>query len=204
MVWEALAKRPEQLSAFLLPTPEGGLPIQETGAPEQGLTPAAVLIPVVVHADGATVLLTKRTDHLRDHPGQISFPGGRVEPTDTDALATALRETQEEIGLPVTWANPLGYLPSYHTGTGYQVTPVVALLKPGFSLSLDAFEVAEAFEVPLSFLLNPANHQRHQREIRGAQRSYHAMQYQDYFIWGATAGMIVSLAQRCGIVSPKL
>lgn len=155
--------------------------------------PAAVLVPVVVQPSGLTVLLTKRTDHLHHHPGQISFPGGRVEETDVSPVMTALRETEEEIGLDPDKVELLGELPEYLTGTGFRVTPVVGLVHPPFELALDTFEVAEAFEVPLSFLLDVANHKRHRMHYRGRMREYWAMPWKDYYIWGATAGMLVSL-----------
>ncbi len=124
-------------------------------------TQAAVLIPLVQRARGLQVLLTQRTAHLRDHAGQVSFPGGRAEPEDGSPERTALREAQEEIGLEERHVDLIGQLPVYRTVTAYEVTPVVALVQPGFSLRLDAFEVAEAFEVPLAFLMNPAHHRRH-------------------------------------------
>ena len=126
-------------------------------------------------------------------------PGGRVEAEDASPLHTALRETEEEIGLAREHLEVIGYLPEYRTGTGFRVTPVVALVKPPFELALDSFEVAEAFEVPLAFLLDPANHQRHSLHYRGALRNFFAMPYGDYFIWGATAGMIRSLSERLGL-----
>lgn len=195
-----LSQNPRLLEPFLFSQPHAGETVFEAGAPDTGLTQAAVLIPIVPRPDGATVLLTKRTDHLRDHPGQISFPGGRVEPDDVDPLSTAVREAHEEIGLHAELPEVLGYLPEYRTGTGFSVTPVVAIVPPPFELQLDAFEVAEAFEVPLAFLLAAENLEQHTLSVRGAERSYYAFRYQDYFIWGATAGMIVSLVQRCGIV----
>lgn len=155
--------------------------------------PAAVLVPLVRRCDALSVLLTRRTDHLHHHPGQISFPGGRVEEGDASAVATALRETQEEIGLAADRVELLGTLPDYFTGTGFRVTPVVGLVHPPFELTLDAFEVAEAFEVPLSHFLDPANHLRHSLEIEGRTRHFHAMPYGDYYIWGATAGMLMAL-----------
>ena len=167
--------------------------VREEGVPAGELTPAAVLLPLVVRLGGLQVLLTRRTDHLHHHPGQISFPGGRVEAHDLSPVMTALRETEEEIGLDPDRVELLGELPDYCTGTGFRVTPVVGLVHPPFELKLDAFEVAEAFEVPLSFLLDPANHQRHRMEYQGRMREYYAMPYGDYFIWGATAGMLVSL-----------
>lgn len=155
--------------------------------------PAAVLVPLVLRVDGLTVLLTRRTEHLQNHPGQISFPGGRVEPVDASPADTALRETREEIGLESTQVELLGSLPDYLTGTGFRVTPVVGLVSTPFELALDAFEVAEAFEVPLSHFLDPANHQRHSLQVEGRTRHFHAMPYGDYYIWGATAGMLMSL-----------
>ena len=189
----------ERLRASLLSEPADGDFVQEDGGEGLPLTPAAVLFPIVLRDDGHTVLLTQRTAHLRDHAGQISFPGGRVEAADMSPLHTALRETEEEIGLDRQQVKILGYLPEYRTGTGFRVTPVVALVTPPFELALDPFEVAEAFEVPLSFLLDPANHQRHSLHYRGALRHFYAMPYGDYFIWGATAGMIRSLTERLGL-----
>ncbi|WP_287463760.1 CoA pyrophosphatase [Accumulibacter sp.] len=155
--------------------------------------PAAVLFPIVRRDDGPTVLLTQRTAHLKDHPGQISFPGGRCESADASPVHTALREAAEEIGLAAAHVDIAGYLPEYLTSTGFRVTPVVAMVTPPFELQVDAFEVAEVFEVPLSFLLDPANHQRHSLHYRGRLRHYYAMPYRGYFIWGATAGIIMSL-----------
>jgi 8-oxo-dGTP pyrophosphatase MutT (NUDIX family) len=157
-------------------------------------TGAAVLVPLVQRETGLTLLLTRRTDHLRDHAGQISFPGGRVEPEDDGPVATALRETEEEIGLSRSFINVIGQLPVYSTVTAFQVTPVVALVEPGFTLKLDDFEVAEAFEVPLAFLMNPAHHRHHNFEFAGAERRFLSMPWQgaerEYFIWGATAAML--------------
>lgn len=163
---------------------------------------ASVLVPLVVHEAATTVLLTRRTDHLRDHAGQISFPGGRAEAEDADAVATALREAQEEVGLGSAFVDVIGALPHYTTVTGFIVTPVVALVRPGFELTLDPFEVAEAFEVPLAFLMNPAHHQRHAFEFGGTQRRFLSMPWvaagadgapRQYFIWGATAAMLRNL-----------
>jgi 8-oxo-dGTP pyrophosphatase MutT (NUDIX family) len=189
----------ERLRESLLSKPGDSDFVQEDGGEGLPLTPAAVLFPIVLRDHGQTVLLTQRTAHLRDHAGQISFPGGRVEAEDASPLHTALRETEEEIGLSREHVEILGYLPEYCTGTGFRVTPVVALVKPPFELALDSFEVAEAFEVPLAFLLDPANHQRHSLHYRGALRHFFAMPYGDYFIWGATAGMIRSLSERLGL-----
>jgi 8-oxo-dGTP pyrophosphatase MutT (NUDIX family) len=162
---------------------------------------ASVLVPLVLR-EQMTVLLTQRTDHLNDHPGQISFPGGRAEPSDADATATALREAHEEIGLEAFEVEVLGSLPTYTTGTSFIVTPVVGLVRPGAALQIDPIEVAEVFEVPLGWLMNPANHQHHAIEIDGATREFLSIPWQAsdangaprrYFIWGATAAMLRNL-----------
>lgn len=186
----------ERIRGSLLSEPLTGHFVQEDGGEDLELTPAAVLFPIVRRDEFPTVLLTQRTAHLKDHAGQISFPGGRVEAEDPSPVHTALRETEEEIGLDRQHVDVLGFLPEYRTGTGFRVTPVVALVNPPFKLALDPFEVAEAFEVPLGFLLDPANHKRHSLHYRGALRHFYAMPYGDYFIWGATAGMIRSLSER--------
>jgi 8-oxo-dGTP pyrophosphatase MutT (NUDIX family) len=161
-------------------------------------THASVLVPLV-QRDELMVLLTQRTDHLTDHPGQISFPGGRAELSDANAIATALREAHEEIGLESRFVDVLGSMPTYTTGTGFIVTPVVALIDPGFSVTVDPFEVAEVFEVPLSFLMNPAKHRRHVVEVSGVRREFFSMPWEGvaangqtrrYFVWGATAAML--------------
>ncbi|MER2555805.1 MAG: CoA pyrophosphatase [Thauera sp.] len=162
-------------------------------APSRPPTPAAVLVPLVLRDEAPSVLLTRRTDHLHHHPGQISFPGGRVEADDRSAVHTALRETEEEIGLASRHVELIGALPDYLTGTGFRVTPVVGLVRPPFDLRLDAFEVAEAFEVPLAHFLDARNHQEHSIMHEGRLRRFHAMPYHGYFIWGATAGIIMSL-----------
>jgi 8-oxo-dGTP pyrophosphatase MutT (NUDIX family) len=159
----------------------------------EALRPAAVLVPVVSREAGLTILLTQRTDHLYDHAGQISFPGGRSEAHDESPAATALRETFEEIGLPHSHVEVLGVLPEYTTVTGYRVTPVVGLVSSPPILSLDTFEVAEAFEVPLTFFLDPGNHQRNTLQYQGRTRHYYAMPYGQRYIWGATAGMLMNL-----------
>lgn len=160
---------------------------------EAGLRSAAVLVPLVDRADGLTVLLTRRTDHLHHHAGQISFPGGRLEDDDASAEACALREAQEETGLPPQAVDVLGTLDDYVTITQFRVTPVVGVIAPPLKLAPDPFEVAEVFEVPLAFLLDPANHQKVERTINGQLRPYYAIPYQDYYIWGATAGMLINL-----------
>lgn len=171
------------------------------GKPFEGRSPAAaaVLVPLVERPQGLTVLLTRRTEHLRDHAGQISFPGGRSEPEDDGPAGTALREAHEEVGLAPAHVDVIGALPTYTTVTHFVVTPVVALVRPRFELALDAFEVAEAFEVPLAWLMDPANHRRHRFEYEGGQRQFLSMPWQgtgpdgderEYFIWGATAAML--------------
>jgi 8-oxo-dGTP pyrophosphatase MutT (NUDIX family) len=160
--------------------------------PTEELRPAAVLVPVIRRDAGLTVLLTRRTDHLYDHAGQISFPGGRSEAHDDSPAATALRETYEEIGLPHSLVEVLGELPKYTTVTGYSVIPVVGLVEPPAAFRLDAFEVAEAFEVPLAFFLDPGNHQRNTLQFQGRTRHYYAMPYEQRYIWGATAGMLMN------------
>ena len=168
---------------------------------ERTAAAASVLIAVVLR-DALTVLLTQRTDHLTDHPSQISFPGGRVESYDADATATALREAQEEIGLEPARVEVLGSLPTYTTGTGFVVTPVVGLVRPGFDLKIDPHEVAEVFEVPLVWLMDPAHHHRHAVEIDGARREFLSIPWpgtdadgrpRRYCIWGATAAMLRNL-----------
>ncbi|HEX7634311.1 MAG TPA: CoA pyrophosphatase [Noviherbaspirillum sp.] len=164
---------------------------RRTGA----LTPASVLLPIVARDDGLTLLLTQRTAHLNDHAGQVSLPGGRVDESDASVIETALRETEEEVGLHRRHIEVLGMLPDYFTSTGFQVTPVVALAQPPFDLRADPFEVAEIFEVPLTFLMDGMNHQRRSIELPDGigRRSFYAMPYQRFFIWGATAGMLRNL-----------
>jgi 8-oxo-dGTP pyrophosphatase MutT (NUDIX family) len=162
------------------------------------LREAAVLIPLVMHRAGPTVLLTRRTAHLHDHAGQISFPGGGIEQHDESAVATALRETEEEVGLRADAVEVLGSLPRYATATGYVVTPVVGLVTPGFALRIDTFEVEEVFEPPLAFLMDPAHHERRLIDLDGQRRTFYAMPYEAgrrYFIWGATAAMLRNLYQ---------
>jgi 8-oxo-dGTP pyrophosphatase MutT (NUDIX family) len=159
------------------------------------LRPAAVLVPIIEREDGPTILLTKRTAHLADHAGQISFPGGRLESGETPVEA-ALREAEEEVGLDRSFVEVAGYIDAHETVTGFHITPVVSFVRPGFALKLDAFEVAEAFEVPLDFLFNPANHQEHSRIYKNTTRRYYAMPYGEYYIWGATARILVNLYRR--------
>ena len=163
--------------------------------PDKPLRRAAVLVPIVEREDGPTMLLTKRTAHLADHAGQISFPGGRSEAGETPVEA-ALREAEEEIGLDRSFVEVLGFIDAHETVTGFHIAPVVAFVRPGFTLKLDPYEVAEAFEVPLAFLFDPANHQEHSRIVRNTTRRYYAMPYGDYYIWGATARILVNLYRR--------
>lgn len=156
-------------------------------------TAAAVLVPIVDHPSGLTVIFTRRTAHLKAHSGQVSFPGGRAEPADPTPEFTALRETQEEIGLAAERVEVLARLPDYHTRTGFRVTPVVGLVTAPVELVPDPREVEEVFEVPLAFLLDPANHHRETRELQGRTVGYYVMQYGTHTIWGATAGMVVNL-----------
>lgn len=158
------------------------------------LRPASVLIPLVDRGGHLTVLLTQRTDHLNHHPGQISFPGGRAEPEDKDAFATALRETQEETGIEPEKVKVIGRLDDYLTRTGFAITPVVGLLHPPLYLQPDDNEVADVFEVPLNFLMDRRNHLLEQRLFEGCQRRFYAMQYDERYIWGATAGMLVNFS----------
>ena len=167
----------------------------EIVAREQPIRPAAVLIAVVDHPQ-PTVLLTQRAAHLHDHAGQISFPGGKIDPTDATPLDAALREAWEEVGLTREFIDPIGYLDLYGTGFGFRILPTVARVRPGFTLRISEDEVDDAFEVPLAFLMNAANHQVHSKEFRGIMRSYYAMPFADRYIWGATAGMLRVLYER--------
>lgn len=156
---------------------------------------AAVLVPIVAR-DEPAIVLTRRAETLSSHKGQIAFPGGRVDADDPSPLATALRETEEEIGLSPRHVEPLGYLDAYQTGTGYRVIPVVGLVRPPFELTPNPAEVDAIFEVPLAFLMTPANHRRHSREIAGRVRHFAAMPYGEHYIWGATAGILLNLHAR--------
>lgn len=173
--------------------PRGDHDLNPGMRPDKSLTPAAVLVPLVNRAEGLTAMFTRRTGHLLHHAGQISFPGGHIDPGDETPEETALRETEEETGLDRRHVEIIGRLNQYVTRTGFSITPVVALVEPPFELSPDPDEVEEVFEVPLAFLLDPANHQRHSREFEGRSRAFYAMPYEGYFIWGATAGMLIDL-----------
>lgn len=163
--------------------------------PSTALTPAAVLVPLIDRKSGMSVLLTQRTAHLTAHAGQISFPGGRVEEADPDAVAAALRETEEEVGLPRDRVSVIGRLDTYVTGTGFEIAPIVGMVDPPVPIAIDPFEVAEAFEVPLSFVLDRRNHQRIERDVGAHSRSYFVLPYEGRNIWGATAGILVNLAE---------
>ena len=178
---------PKRSDFDLLPD---GRPAFANGRP---LKPAGVLVALVARPEGPTVLLTQRTHHLKQHAGQIAFPGGGREPDDTDILETALRETEEEVGLDRRLVEILGQLEVYETTSAYAVTPVIGWVEPPFELTVDPFEVEEAFEVPLAFVLDPANHKRETMFRDGLQRHYYVLPYRGYRIWGATAGMLVNL-----------
>jgi 8-oxo-dGTP pyrophosphatase MutT (NUDIX family) len=164
-------------------------------AHEQPIRPAAVLIPVIDHPQ-PTVLLTQRSAHLNEHAGQISFPGGKIDATDASPLEAALREAKEEVGLTREFIDPIGYLDLYGTSFGFRILPTVARVRPGFTLRINPPEVDDVFEVPLAFLMNPANHQLHSKEFRGVERFYYAMPYEERYIWGATAGILRVLYER--------
>lgn len=178
---QALAWQPESID-------------EPRSVPEYKLRRAAVLIPLVARPEGVTVLLTRRTDHLKNHAGQISFPGGRAEEFDSSPIETALRETEEEVGLHRRHIEIIGVLPDHATVTAYRITPVVALVQPPFDLRPDPGEVAEIFEVPLAFLMDGLNHQRREMDLpdRG-RRTFYSMPYETYFIWGATATILRNL-----------
>jgi len=183
----------------LISRPRGDHDLQpEPIAPpdEKAAVPAAVLIPIVLREDGPTMLLTTRASGLRSHSAQVAFPGGRVDAVDGSPVVTALRETEEEIGLSREHVQTVGFLDAYLTGTGYRIVPVVGLIAPPFDLTLNPHEVDDAFETPLAFLMNPANHHREGREWKGRYRTYYAMPFGDRYIWGATAGMIRNLYER--------
>jgi 8-oxo-dGTP pyrophosphatase MutT (NUDIX family) len=166
--------------------------------PSTALRPAAVLVPLIDRTEGMSVLLTQRTPHLSAHAGQISFPGGRIEESDADAVEAALRETEEEVGLPRDHVRVIGRLDTYVTGTGFEITPVVGIVKAPFPLAIDPFEVAEAFEVPLSFVADSKNHRRTTRELENRTRVFFVLPFEGRNIWGATAGMLVNLAEVLG------
>jgi 8-oxo-dGTP pyrophosphatase MutT (NUDIX family) len=170
-------------------------PVSSAIAAVRPIKPAAVLIPVI-ERDEPMVLLTQRAVHLPDHPGQIAFPGGKIDKTDPTPLAAALREADEEIGLTADHIEPIGYLDLYLTTLGYRIVPTLARVRPGFSLTLNRSEVDDTFEVPLAFLMEAANHQRHSREWQGMTRTYYAIPFGERYIWGVTAGILRNLYER--------
>jgi 8-oxo-dGTP pyrophosphatase MutT (NUDIX family) len=170
-------------------------PVMKKISEVRPIRPAAVLVPVIDHPE-PTVLLTQRAQHLPNHPGQISFPGGKIEQADADPLAAALRETHEEIGLDRKAVAPLGYLDLYMTTLGYRIVPVIARVTPGFSLTLNTAEVDASFEVPLGFLMDQANVQRHSRDWNGMTRHYYAITFGERYIWGVTAGILRNMYDR--------
>ncbi len=172
-----------------------GLGTRGNGTPAENNIRAAVLVGLVDRPQGWSVLLTLRAADLADHAGQISFPGGRIEPEDPDAIHAALREAEEEIGLPMNHVEVVGRLDTWLTGTGFEITPIVGLVRPPDGYIPEPVEVAEVFEVPLDFILDKRNHERRTRELRGVQRSFFVLPYEHRNIWGATAGMLVNLAE---------
>jgi 8-oxo-dGTP pyrophosphatase MutT (NUDIX family) len=170
-------------------------PVMQKIAEVRPIRPAAVLVPIVDHPE-PTVLLTQRAQHLPDHPGQVSFPGGKIDKGDANPRASALREADEEIGLDRAHVEPLGYLDLYMTTLGYRIVPVIARVKPGFSLKLNVSEVDATFEVPLAFLMDQNNVQRHSREWQGMTRHYYAITFGERYIWGVTAGILRNLHER--------
>ncbi|PCI50123.1 MAG: CoA pyrophosphatase [Alphaproteobacteria bacterium] len=170
-------------------------PDEDYHGSELPLKPAAVLIPLIDHKDGMTVLLTKRAQHLKTHSGQVSFPGGRCEAQDADAMATALRETEEEVGIERSHMEVLGAMEDYETITGYVITPVVAILQPSFKLKVDAGEVEEAFELPLDYILDESNHELQSWVWNDQERYYYVLMNEKHNVWGATAAMLVRFAR---------
>lgn len=194
---QRLATRLDPLDALASDVSRGDYDFDPEAAPAERpvLKPAAVLAAIVRRPEGWTMLFTERTQDMPSHPGQVSFPGGRVQPNES-AIDAALREAEEELGVARLLFTPLGGWNAYETGTGYRITPVVAYVDPGFVLNPDPREVASVFETPLEFLMNPANHEVRQAEWQGRMRTYYAMPYEGRFIWGATAGMIRALYER--------
>jgi 8-oxo-dGTP pyrophosphatase MutT (NUDIX family) len=200
MTVEEIVRRVRERSSRLasglpVPAPPIGSDFSLSGvvpAPETW-KPAAVLVPLVNRAPGMTVLLTQRTADMPSHAGQIAFPGGRRDASDADAAATALRETEEEVGIPARFVEVIGAVDLYRTGTGYEITPIVGIVTPGFTIRADPREVADVFEVPLEHFLNEVNHKIDSRQWQGRERRYYAMPYGERYIWGATAGMLKNL-----------
>ncbi|MBM3527236.1 MAG: CoA pyrophosphatase [Alphaproteobacteria bacterium] len=189
---------PAALTDFEAPAVRGDLDLDQANWDKVGVKatkPAAVLVPVVARPE-PTVLLTQRTPDLSSHSGQIAFPGGRIDPEDESPLAAALREAEEEIGIDRGLIDPIGYLDLYLTFSGYRILPLLARVEPDYRLTLNPSEVADAFEVPLEFLMQPGNHQRQSREWKGIERHYYAMPFGERYIWGVTAGILRNLYER--------
>jgi len=170
-------------------------PVMKKISEVRPIKPAAVLVPVVDHSE-PSVLLTQRAQHLPDHPGQVSFPGGKIDKSDASPLASALREAEEEIGLDRSFVEPIGYLDLYLTTLGYRIVPVIARVSPGFSLTLNVSEVDASFEVPLGYLMDQNNVERHSRDWQGMRRHYYAITFGERYIWGVTAGILRNLHDR--------
>jgi 8-oxo-dGTP pyrophosphatase MutT (NUDIX family) len=170
-------------------------PVMEKIAAVRPIRPAAVLVGIVDHPE-PTVLLTQRAQHLPDHPGQVSFPGGKIDKSDASPMQSALREAEEEIGLARMHVEPIGYLDLYMTTLGYRIVPLIARVKPGFQLELNTAEVDEVFEVPLAYVMDAANMQRHSRDWQGMTRHYYAITFGQRYIWGVTAGILRNLHDR--------
>jgi 8-oxo-dGTP pyrophosphatase MutT (NUDIX family) len=170
-------------------------PVMKKIAEVRPIRPAAVLVPVVDH-DELIVLLTQRAQHLPDHPGQVSFPGGTIDQSDSTPLESALREAEEEIGLDRSFVEPIGYLDLYLTTLGYRIVPVIARVRPGFALTLNTSEVDATFEVPLGYLMDQNNIERHARDWQGMTRHYYAITFGERYIWGVTAGILRNLHDR--------
>ncbi|MGE0423126.1 MAG: CoA pyrophosphatase [Reyranellaceae bacterium] len=182
-------------SGALVPPPHVGsdFALNDLDRPPAELRAAAVLVPLVDRVGVLSVLLTQRTENMPSHAGQIAFPGGRKQAEDDSLVITALRETEEEVGIDRSFVDVVGSIDTYVTRTGYAVTPVVGFVRPAFTLKPDPREVADIFEVPLDFFLDPANHHVHSRTWQGRERRYYAMPYGERYVWGATAGMIKNL-----------
>ena len=186
-VWDHEQRSDYDLNPDMAPLPGAEGPLRE----------AAVLVPIVAH-DRPTILFTQRAEDLPSHPGQVSFPGGKVAELDQGPADTALRETEEEVGIGRSLVTIAGYLDPYETRTGYCIVPVVGIVRPPFDLVVDRGEVVDVFEVPWAFLMDPDNHQTHGREWQGVMRYFYAMPYNDHYIWGATAGMVKALYDKVG------
>ncbi len=195
IVQKLSARRDAIASGALVPPPYVGsdFALNDLDQPPVELRAAAVLVPLVDRTGVLSVLLTQRTDDMPSHAGQIAFPGGRKQAEDPSLVVTALRETEEEVGIDRSFVEVVGPIDTYVTRTGYAVTPIIGFVRPAFTLRPDPREVADIFEVPLAFFLDPANHHIHSRTWQGRERRYYAMPYGERYVWGATAGMIKNL-----------